>query len=485
MTDWLLDLHVAWMAVVVAIVTYAVTGGLYALVIGLAHGDRARAFKSVSPGMLPPLGIVFGLFVAFIASQVWSDMDRAATAVNREASALGAVGFLAASFPGQPEARLHDLIRRHIDVTVTREWPMMAQRSVRLEVTPPSLSEALQLALALKIDSAGQATAQREIATALENAIDARRQRIIISRSEVSGVKWLGLIVLAICTLLAIGMVHSDNRQGAAIAMGIFATGVAVAVLIIAAHDRPFGGDIAVSPAPLLQVMPEEAVSERAAGHAIAIDVAQLLRAARQVISDQQDLINRPGTGKPLTAGYVIDAAQSNYANTTGHELPVLDPASEEGWMLQAELQAIQAVMDEAQPLINDPDRGFKGFIPVVFAQRVAVRFSKTMHELAFLRVTAPPELVRNPANEPDGWESAVIQDRFRSPDWHKGDFVAEEAALNGKRAFRLLIPEYYDASCLACHGEPKGAIDITGGKKEGGKLGDLGGAISASIYLQ
>jgi hypothetical protein len=56
--------------------------------------------------MLPPLGIVFGLFVAFVASQVWADVERATAAVNREASALSTVVFLSASFPGRPEAEL-------------------------------------------------------------------------------------------------------------------------------------------------------------------------------------------------------------------------------------------------------------------------------------------------------------------------------------------------------------------------------------------
>jgi hypothetical protein len=41
--------------------------------------------------MLPPLGIIFGLFVAFTAAQVWSDNERANVAVDREASALRAV----------------------------------------------------------------------------------------------------------------------------------------------------------------------------------------------------------------------------------------------------------------------------------------------------------------------------------------------------------------------------------------------------------
>jgi hypothetical protein len=51
-------------------------------------------------------------------------------------------------------------------------------------------------------------------------------------------------------------MVHSDNRLASAITMGIFATGVAASVLLIAAYDRPFIGEISVGPTPLLQVMP-------------------------------------------------------------------------------------------------------------------------------------------------------------------------------------------------------------------------------------
>jgi len=42
--------------------------------------------------MLPPLGIIFGLLVGFIAVQVWSDFDRAKVAIATEASALRAIG---------------------------------------------------------------------------------------------------------------------------------------------------------------------------------------------------------------------------------------------------------------------------------------------------------------------------------------------------------------------------------------------------------
>jgi hypothetical protein len=91
--------------------------------------------------------------------------------------------------------------------------------------------------------------------------LDARRQRIIISESQVNLVKWACLFMQAFCALIAIAMVHSDNRLASIIAMGIFGTGVAASIFLILAHDRPFTGELSVKPDPLLQVMPEIATS--------------------------------------------------------------------------------------------------------------------------------------------------------------------------------------------------------------------------------
>ena len=261
MIHWFEHLPIGWMSLVVFAVIYLVAGGIYWLVMALAVGERARAFKAISPGMLPPLGIIFGLLVAFMAAQVWGDLDRAHAAVNREASALRAVVLLARSFPGEPETQLRALVHRQIEDVVLQEWPAMAGGSATLTMNPAPLAEALRVSLGLTPRSDGQVAAQREIVTAVQNALDARRQRIIVSQSSVNWVKWTGLLLQAICTLIAIAMVHSDNRTTAVLALGIFATGVAVSVLLIASHNRPFTGEISVRPEVLLQVMPEEGTS--------------------------------------------------------------------------------------------------------------------------------------------------------------------------------------------------------------------------------
>jgi len=101
MSNWLFNLPVAWMAVVAFFGAYLLAALVYLVVTKLAVDERARAFKALSPGMLPPLGIIFGLLVGFIAAQVWSDFERAKVAVATEASALRSVDLLAESLPAE------------------------------------------------------------------------------------------------------------------------------------------------------------------------------------------------------------------------------------------------------------------------------------------------------------------------------------------------------------------------------------------------
>jgi Protein of unknown function (DUF4239) len=255
MGDWLLNLPVVWMAFVVFAGTYFVAAVVHFAVTRLAINDRARAFKGLSPGMLPPLGIVFGLLVGFIAAQVWSDFEKAKVAVVTEASALRAFNLLAGKFPAEQESQLRSLVGQHIDDAVNREWPEMARQRASFASLPVKLIEALNSALALTPVDEGQKLAQREMVDALERALDARRQRIIISQSAVSPVKWAGLLLQALCAFVAIALVHSDNRATSAIALVLFATGVAMSILLIGCYSRPFTGEISVGPELLKEVM--------------------------------------------------------------------------------------------------------------------------------------------------------------------------------------------------------------------------------------
>jgi hypothetical protein len=255
--NWLHSLPILSLLLVTCAATGVVTVAIYVVVTRLAAAGQRDALSAVSPGLLPPLALVFGLLIGFLAAGVWSNTSSAQQAVDDEASALRTVDLLDRDFPATDQRRLDLLIRGYIEQAVTHEWPAMADQNATLVAAPPQMAQALQVALGLPADTPGRVVAQREIVTSLDAALDARRQRILISESAVNSAKWAGVIALAIITLIAIACVHAVNRRTAAIAMTLWAAAVVVSLLMIGVQDRPFAGPYRVKPTPLVQVEPQ------------------------------------------------------------------------------------------------------------------------------------------------------------------------------------------------------------------------------------
>ena len=234
----------------------------------------------------------------------------------------------------------------------------------------------------------------------------------------------------------------------------------------------------------LLGPLAQQVLGSDAEDVKIAISLAKMLQAGRSVISSSQALINDPDRGdKGLTGDVVLAATIEKYRKLTGVEPASIDPASREGRLLQAEMASIKEVMDENQALINEKGSGFKGFIPATFARLVTERLQQKIGDVAEIKVTAPPNLVRNRKSRPDDWEKSIIESKFLAPGWPRGQLYWQLATSKGREAFRVMVPEYYSASCLSCHGPKKGDMDITGYPKEGASEGDLGGVISITLF--
>lgn len=215
-----------------------------------------------------------------------------------------------------------------------------------------------------------------------------------------------------------------------------------------------------------------------------ALLLADVLRAARTEIASQQTVINNESIGDKGLTGEVVLENVLKRMEDAGKHTALANPANErEAELINAQLDSIREIIDENQGLINKNGIGFKGFVPAVFAQLSNERFGEKVGNIAEIKVTAPLDLVRNRKARPDKWEDDVIESRFKSDDWSRGDLFSEEAEGKNGSAFRVMVPEYYGDACLSCHGSPKGEVDVTGYPKEGGQIGDLGGSISITLY--
>ncbi len=212
----------------------------------------------------------------------------------------------------------------------------------------------------------------------------------------------------------------------------------------------------------------------------VAEHLIDLVKIGRSVMSEQMANINDASKAdKGFTGDYMAAQVIERFKKKTKIDLRIPNAVPQSGLYL-ALVEAEKDVVDEAQPIINRAGIGFKGFIPAVFARKTGEHFfKKTGVKLKLTGID-----YRNVNNRPDDFEAEVLR-MFNDPRHPKGQTYVRNTMLDGKPVLRMMDPEYAGASCLNCHGTPKGEKDVTGGRKEGWKEGDLAGAISVVLPLK
>jgi hypothetical protein len=213
--------------------------------------------------------------------------------------------------------------------------------------------------------------------------------------------------------------------------------------------------------------------------------LAILLDSGRATIARNQVLINDPSKGdKGFTSDVFEQQLIGNFKERTGIDLGHLQEAAvspNAKRLLARLLEESRKTVDSYQFAINVPGIKYKGFIPATFGTETASRFQRWSG--IYMKQTAPDGVLRNPKNKADDFEVRALS-TFAGPDYPRnGENIISETVDDGK-AVRIMLPLFYAAPCLTCHGEPKGERDMSGYPREGGKVGDLGGAISVKIGM-
>lgn len=247
---------------IIALVVFGAAYVLAALIFGLAaflsHRPIAKALQPVTPGLLSPLGTILGILIAFLAVRVWTNVDHAQEYIGREISALREVVMLADSLPVDVKTRVREAIGKHLDAVASEEWPAMAEERVSLRSFPPHLEEAMDAILSFAPAGANQQLVQNHALTAVEDAVEFRRSRVGVSRSEISPVQWTVIVVLAGMILVTIAAIHIHVRWAMAIAMFVFSTAVAMSLVLLMVYDRPFGlGGFTLPPTAYREAIPD------------------------------------------------------------------------------------------------------------------------------------------------------------------------------------------------------------------------------------
>ena len=155
------------------------------------------------------------------------------------------------------------------------------------------------------------------------------------------------------------------------------------------------------------------------------------------------------------------------------------------GRLFQAQMAAIQRGRRRGAGHDQPAGVGFKGFVPAVFGRMVNERFKEKVGDEAQIKVTAPVELVRNRGARPGRLGDARIsRTELLDPGWPQGPGLRRRRPnRTAARRFASWCRSITVPAASPAMASLKGEIDITGYPMEGGKLDDLGGVISITLF--
>jgi hypothetical protein len=253
MLDFWFDMPVPAVFAVLAIV-YGLIGALIHIVTFRSPLRQAsNSLAGVAPPLFAVVGVLFGLLTGFLASDINDNNNQAARAVGAETNALYEVRTLSIA-SASDMANIRDALREYIRSELQDEWPKMSDvgRSAKTEAAFGNLIR--QVADPKIARESGDA-----VHSALLDAVSrvgvARSQRIAISTNSTNTVKWISVLILAVITQLAIGLVHVERSRAQITAISLFTLALVVALGFMAMQEWPFSGALQVKPTPLQEIL--------------------------------------------------------------------------------------------------------------------------------------------------------------------------------------------------------------------------------------
>lgn len=234
--------------------TLVLVAALLAVVRRVLPNDPDHPHHDAASAIFSMMGVLLAVILAFVVIVVWEADGNARSQSQVEANAVSRIYFTARALPQPQRDRLMTLAQQYADTVANQEWPLMA----RGETSPAArrqVSEMRVTAHQLRPTSGDGEILMASTLEAINELVDARRERTGALASPVSSVMWAGLLLSSAFTL---GFTFLFNRASYSLHLmmvGSVALLIVFTLWLIQDMSLPFSGTNAVGPDAFGQIL--------------------------------------------------------------------------------------------------------------------------------------------------------------------------------------------------------------------------------------
>jgi uncharacterized protein DUF4239 len=208
--------------------------------VRMAHNDVVGPSVGV-------IGTTYAVIIAFMLSGVWANFQAAQVNAEQEANCLVNVHRFAERLPPASGGKVQQLAVDYSKAMISEEWPAMKHASSS-DRAQQLMQELWRTLTAIEAQNATQQTALDHALSQLTSMTEHRRIRLLQSRQSLPGILWAVLIIGGIITVGSTCLFGVDNFKLHLVQVVAITLLLSVMLIAIAEIDRPFQGDIRVSP---------------------------------------------------------------------------------------------------------------------------------------------------------------------------------------------------------------------------------------------
>lgn len=251
MPDALFDIPLALMgpAIIAALGLYSLVGLQIVRRFILPHLRVQIADSEFGGAMLQAVMVFYGLATALIAVGVWQSYADASKLVSNEATSLAALYRDIDTYPEPLRSSVHADIREYTRYVIEEAWPLQRKGEVpsggvsRIDVLEHDL-------LAFQPATDSQKIIHAEAFRAYNTMVLARRLRLDSVTTCLPDVMWIVVIAGAFIGITSSFFFKVDDVRFQSIHAVLLSTFIGLVIFLIVSLDRPYRGDLGISPAP-------------------------------------------------------------------------------------------------------------------------------------------------------------------------------------------------------------------------------------------
>ncbi|MEV7418173.1 DUF4239 domain-containing protein [Streptomyces sp. NPDC089919] len=210
----------------------------------LAQGEH-NEMVGVVLGMF---GAIYGIILAFVVVTLWTQLDHTQSVVAAEATDLAVVVRSSRAFPPAEQAAVDRAVGTYVHSVVEVQWPLMRDGSPDYSATSRNVEAIYDALQSYEPVTERQQAFYEEAVSHLNDAVGQRRERINLATTRLPTLLELlvfggALVIVALTFLFGLRSLRMQL-----LFVGSVATLIGFSLLLVLVLDRPFAGELSVTP---------------------------------------------------------------------------------------------------------------------------------------------------------------------------------------------------------------------------------------------